>query len=99
MGVDKDDNIIICGVFTDSINFTGNKFSSIGKTTNFVAKFDSDANYIWSKVFLGKSNSTRIYSLGIKGLNYYISGYYKDSLYLGSFKLNAPTANFDAFLS
>ncbi len=48
VAIDKDDNIVVTGTFTDKATVGGATFESAGETDLFIAKYDKDGTHLWS---------------------------------------------------
>lgn len=98
VATDIENNIYITGGFLDSLTlgFYKNVTLAAGGDA-FIAKYDSSGNVIWVKhpyashlsQTLGEAITTDIFG------NIYLTGYFRDSLIFGSFKLisNIPASN------
>lgn len=53
LGIDAENNIVICGHFEGSINFGGDELSSAGGYDIFAAKFNADGEHLWSQAYGG----------------------------------------------
>ncbi|MBN2215134.1 MAG: gliding motility-associated C-terminal domain-containing protein [Bacteroidales bacterium] len=88
------DSLIIGSNSADKDTLLGNSIFS-----NFIATFDLEGKHIWSKKFLGTSNLTRFWRIGISQNGYYFGGYYQNNLYFDIDTITSYTAgNYDAFL-
>lgn len=81
---DKQGNVFIMGVFSDSILFDQNnsvsKLKSTGDKDIFLAKYDANGHYLWSKSFGGPySDIANTFALDKKG-NIYLTGFYMDTV-------------------
>lgn len=94
MELDDDGNIYVAGYFEQMADFGGGTLTSIGTYDLFVAKFDGSGQHIWSKRFGGTDESTQIFfSVDSAGRNIAISGYFSNSLDLGTGTLTAQGSN------
>lgn len=78
--IDDNENIIMTGVFIDNVTFYGGTASLTslysGVRQNFIAKFDGNGNYSWSKLISSDNASTEIKSVSAFNNEYYFSGRY-----------------------
>ena len=85
IAVDDNENIIMAGVFIDNVTFYGGvaTLTSLysGVRQNFVAKFDQDGNYSWSKVINCDDATT---STNIKAVSTYNNEYFFSGQYIGN---------------
>lgn len=76
--IDNNENIIITGVFIDNVTFYGGTASLTslysGVRQNFIAIFDENGNYTWSKLISSDNASTEIKSVSTFNNEYYFSG-------------------------
>ena len=97
VAVDSNGNVYITGSFFSSINFGGSKLNSKGKNDIFVASFDSNGKYRWSKRFGGTSNeSGRGVSADSAG-NVYVTGSFSNTINFGGSNLPCKGI-YDAFM-
>lgn len=82
--VDSDQNIILAGYFSDIVDFDPSAavatLSSPGVSNGFIAKYDSDGNFIWVKQLVA---SSYVYITGIDSDsegNYYAGGYFEGTV-------------------
>jgi len=102
VSADSSGNVYITGLFSSStINFGGENLTNSGGTDIFLAKFDSNGNYVWSKRFGGTDgdvgNSVSVDNSG----NVYITGYFQSSTinFGGGDLTNSNYPNSDIFLA
>ncbi len=93
---DNSGNIYICGFFMDGWLIFGSDTLKAGlgdEEDIFLAKYNTTGNILWakqSKAFA--SNANDAYSVGTdKSGNVFITGYFEDSIFFGSFKLTSPS--------
>ena len=55
VAVDSNDDVVITGAFSNTVDFGGDLLSSAGNTDIFVAKYTTQGNHLWSKRFGGSS--------------------------------------------
>lgn len=113
VSVDNVGNITIAGFFKDTIIF-GDTVGAVNSDTlvaqkvnknYFIAKFDNNGTYIFSKlIFASNKNMAMNYLALYNGVNYYLGGYFTDSLFVGNDTLVAKQGsrdigiiNFDTF--
>ncbi len=91
IAVDRDNNIIITGSFENQVDFGGGVMTS-DTFSIFLAKFDRDANHIWSQSFEGYFYwSEAACAVCVDGSdNIYITGMYSDTLNFGGAMLTTP---------
>ncbi len=66
--VDNANNVIITGSFEGTVDFGGGPLTSTGNVDIFIAKFDSNGNYIWSRIF-GDSEAQLCRSVTVDSTN------------------------------
>ncbi len=98
MDIDKSGSIMIGGYYSNKAFFDGGLLSGNGYNTDFIAKFNNDGEYIWSKNLLGKSSGNRIYKVKGSDDGYYFAGVFKDSLFLDVDTLVSINNSSDAFI-
>jgi hypothetical protein len=86
LAVDADDNLYIAGEFSTSVMLDGvNEVFNSGTTGAFVASFDADGTYRWSRTFHNASSTARIQSLTTDELGaVYITGSFANAIDFGS---------------
>jgi hypothetical protein len=98
LGVDPSGNIAITGSFDNEIAFGPDKLTSQGESDVFVAKFNQDGSYAWSKAFGGPREDIG-YGLGMdKYGNIVLGGWFWQSVDFGAGQIAAAGQNKDAFL-
>ncbi len=101
MQIDKSDNLIISGFFSDSISFNGSNtlFNSNGIQDYFYGKFDpSNGDPIWVKQIVGISNTGRIFGISAGSDHYLFSGMFADSILIEIDTLVSLNNSFDIHL-
>jgi hypothetical protein len=95
--VDNNNNVIIVGEFTSTVDFDpGMNTNLITSTTlsgiydAFVLKLDTDGDFVWVKIFAGTSSSSGTSVVTDNNNNIYTLGYYFDTV---DFDPNAGTSN------
>ncbi len=102
MDLDNSGNVYIAGYYEGVANFEGSDLTAIGTYDLFIAKYDSTGQHLWSKSFGGIDEGTQIQmSVDDAGNNIAISGFFSDSIDLGTGMLHAPgsTSPFVALLN
>ena len=97
MVFDKEGNKYIAGYYADSANFGDNKFINKGMKGGFVAKYNPDNKLIWVKATDCPKNSIVNYITYCND-DLYISGYFENSVKIGSKKLFSPKGQ-DIFMA
>ena len=82
--VDIDGNVYITGNFAFNVDFDPSasvaELVSLGSNDVFIAKYDSNGNYLWAKNFGGKkSDEGKGIALDKSG-NFYVTGTYRDTV-------------------
>lgn len=99
IAVDKDNDVCIVGIFSDSLNFSGTIITSLsGITDIFVAKYDKNGAFLWVQKGGGNgddiSNSITIDSTK----SIYITGYFKNIATFGLVNITS-VGNEDIFIA
>lgn len=95
--VDYDGNIVILGVFMQNVTLGGNTYTS-NRLTPFLAKLDSQGNWLWS---LTMGNNCNNLPIGISIDQYndiYVSCQFLGTIQLGGFELVSPPSYFNLFV-
>jgi len=80
ISIDNSDNVYLTGYFNSStLDFGGRLLTSAGKYDIFLAKFDSNGNYIWGKSFGGGDWDYGLSTSVDRSGNVYITGYFHSS--------------------
>jgi len=66
--VDGSGNVLVTGVFSNTVDFGGGGITSAGSRDIFVACFDANGNHIWSQGF-GGSSTDQGYAIELDGSN------------------------------
>lgn len=85
--VDNEQNVVIAGIFTGSIDFdpgTGSKTVTATSKDIFILKLSSNSSYQWVKIIPHKGNATAKSITTDKFNNLYLTGTFYDTLDLGS---------------
>ncbi len=98
IGVDKDGNVYITGVFEDTASFDGWQVVSRGDKDVFAAQYGQDGTVQWVTQFGSTSfdsgNALEVDATG----NLYLLGSFANTLNIGGQSVNS-TGNFDVFLT
>ena len=106
MVLDSQDNVYVTGAFSGSATFDSTTLNSVGGLDGFVAKMDSNGNWVWASQISGAYED---WGLGIdvdSTGNVYVTGPFMDnqgssspSVQLGSYSLSAhDQSNYDMFV-
>lgn len=103
MCVDADDNIIVTGYFLEEVNF-GNIATPLScvydveaGTNVFIAKFNSDGDLLWRKVFKS-DNDARLKTVDTYDSDIYVGGFFRGNLIYQTDTFSSYTAAFDDLL-
>lgn len=98
VATDKNNNIFITGVFSDTTFFENDTLISHGAQSVFLVKYDPAGNVVWAKTptmpstfCIGQGNAVTIDNSG----NAYITGYFSTAIFFGAYhliSLNTPSA-------
>ncbi len=91
MKVDGNDDIIVTGFFSSTANFGDTTLSSLGFSDVFVAKFNSHGDFQWVVHGAGSNHDEALCIATDSDNNIYISGYFEETLHIGSFVLSTTT--------
>ncbi len=96
---DSKGNLYLTGNFNDSLNFGNEKLSSDGRQSLFVASFDPQGAFRFSKQS-GRGGVIFSRAIGLdKDDNIYIAGGYSDTASFGKVPLHAPVTTQDMFVT
>jgi hypothetical protein len=106
LAIDNENNIIITGAFSDSIDLDPGSANAtfygdfLGNTDGFLAKYSSSGNYIWGFTF-GNYNVDYGMDLAINANNdIYLAGYFNETVDFDPGVGNTSlTGQFDAFIA
>lgn len=80
-------NSYLAGIYYGQVTFDGKKITSNGNYDNFVAKYDSSGKVLWAHGF-GSIETDEVSGLALdKDENCYLTGYFKDTLFIGDTSL------------
>jgi len=101
--VDKNDNLILSGFFTDSISLNGDTslYSNDGFDDYFYSKFEnSNGDLIWVKQIkaISSVNSGRLTSVAITNEAYVLNGFFADSIVIENDTIVAASNLYDVHL-
>jgi hypothetical protein len=88
--VDEFDNVYITGQFYTGCNFEGIPITSVGSGDMYVAKFDTDGNFIWVKTWGGTGLDTGTKIVCDKAGSVYVGGSQGGNFYYNSDSLQWP---------
>lgn len=101
MAIDPNDNsIYVGGDFTGTANFGGPDRTAIGPADAFVAKYNSEGDYLWDVVF-GGDGSSKVNTIDIIGPAPYgivATGFYQSTTPVDFIDGSRPSAGVDSFL-
>jgi hypothetical protein len=103
VAVNDDGNIYITGYFNDTLSFGAIKLISTTSYNTFIAKYDTNGNFIWAKqATLANNGNSAIYASSLaadNSGNIYVTGYFLDTVYFGADKLKTSPNYLDFFLA
>jgi hypothetical protein len=82
LAIGPSDSILLAGTFAGTINFGGGPLSAAGSQDGFLAKLDSNGNYVWSRSVGGMNDSISAFALDSNG-NIAVAGTFTGSINLG----------------
>jgi cysteine-rich repeat protein len=83
VAVDNNDNILLTGSFSGTVNFGGGSLTGAGSTDVFLVSFSPTGSHRWSKGFGGNSSDGGK-SVAVDGIgNVYVTGYFKETANFG----------------
>ena len=98
IAVDANGNSYVTGYFWSSATFGATTLTSSGQYDIFVAKMDSNGNWLWAKQ-AGGTSSDRGYSIAVDDNgNSYVTGYFEESATFGTTTLMSSGSR-DIFIS
>lgn len=95
---DSSGNILITGTFQDTVAFGTTQLVTSGEDDIFVAKLDSNGNWLWATGAGGISFDSSYEIAADSGCNYYITGYFADVANFGSTSLTSSGTD-DIFIA
>jgi len=97
INVDSAGNAYVCGSFYDTVLFGTTQLTSSGDADIYVAKIDTDGNWLWAKRAGGNGYDWATYTIGIdQNNNIYTTGSFAGTATFGTTSLTA-TGNCDIF--
>jgi len=98
VAVDSNGNVFVTGRFKETINFGGGELTSAGGSDIFLAKYDANGNYLWSKRFgAGSSDGGFSATVDTSG-NVLVTGSFQDAVDFGGGELTSAGLE-DIFLA
>jgi hypothetical protein len=98
IAIDADGNSIVTGSFTNTATFGSYTLTSSGNSDIFVAKMDTNGNWLWATKAGGtdvdNGNGIEVDTSG----NSYVTGYFNDTATFGSYSLTS-SAGYDIFVA
>lgn len=76
---DASDNVYVLGEFHNTVDFGTTNYTTRGNRDGFIAKYDSDGNFVWARQ-IGGANKDIPEGLHVKGSDVYITGRYKAAI-------------------
>jgi len=101
IGMDEDGNIYVFGEYDSDLSFDTITLTSKGYQDMYLAKYNSNGNLLWAKGYTGSSstsNQPKDMTVGEDGY-LFITGSFRDSLYLGSWKLYAASGEKNSYIA
>ncbi|MDD4223998.1 MAG: T9SS type A sorting domain-containing protein [Candidatus Cloacimonetes bacterium] len=96
--VDSSENIYISGYFSETASFGSTSLGSDGGREVFVAKADSDGNWLWA-VSAGGTGNERGLGIAVDSTGgIYLTGFFEDTAYFGPLLLTSSGGN-DIFVA
>lgn len=92
IGLSRDDNgnLYITGGFSETANFGSHAITSSGGADPFVAKLDSEGNWLWAAGVVGSSSYDYGQGLALDEIgNPYVIGYFKETAQFGSYSITS----------
>ncbi len=99
VAVDRQDNVILSGQFSSTVDFGGTPLSSAGQIDSYVAKYSALGNLVWAKRFGGTSNDAGL-GVTVNGDNQVLlTGFFQGTVDFAGVSLSSPGPyNSDVFL-
>jgi hypothetical protein len=91
MKIDNNDDIIVTGFFSNTAFFGDTSLTSLGFSDVFVVKFNSQGDFQWVVHGAGSNHDESLCIATDSDNNIYISGYFEETLSIGSFLLSTTT--------
>lgn len=94
----NNDNIYVTGYFRDTVNFGAYSLTCFENEDIFVAKLDTDGNWLWA-VQAGGSSLDQGYGIAIdSNENCYVTGRFRDTAAFGSYSITS-NGDYDIFVA
>lgn len=101
VATDKSNNVLVTGVFEDSIYFNTYKFYSANEADMFLVKYNASGKVSWAAAAI--TNASFIYGTCVAtddSCNVYVSGSFQDSIYFTPYiKIGNNSGMYNAFLA
>ena len=99
IAIDSSGNSYVTGFFNGTASFGGTTLTSSGQEDIFVAKLDSNGNWLWAKQAGGTSSVAYGYSIATDSSgNSYVTGYFGETASFGSITLTS-IGSWDIFVA
>ncbi len=89
--VDNNDDVIVTGFFKSTALFGDTSLTSLGSEDIFITKYNSQGDFLWVVHGAGSDNDEAFCIATDSDNNIYISGYFEETLHIGSFTLSTTT--------
>jgi hypothetical protein len=94
LAVDPQNNILVTGCFTNTVNFGGTSLTSLGGRDVFIAKYDPNGNSVWAKQASGASSEQGFAVTTDNSGNVFVSGLtYSSSMTFGTIVVDYISSN------
>jgi len=100
IAVDLDDNLLVTGYFSGTVDFGGSPLSSVNNSTDiFIAKYSPAGDHLWSKSF-GNSQDDVGYGIAADSSgNVIATGFFTGTVDFGGGALTSYSGGYDLFLA
>jgi len=98
VAVDKQSNVFVAGIFTDTLYLNGQTYYGDGFLDSYVAKLDSNGNYVWIQLVHGPKDDQAERLTVIPNGDVVVTGTFADSVQIGTLIAHAQ-ANDDVWLT
>jgi hypothetical protein len=99
IAVDSADNVFVTGWFNNSVDFGSTNFVSNGVADIFVAKLDSDGNWLWVRRVGGTGDDLALAITLDNENNACLSGQFHNTVVFGTTVLVCSNNNYDCFIA